>query len=82
MLEAQAPSITILFPLDANGQQGHTAQCTAIEGAVLSRGQLLNVIHHFYQVKPGLHAHVCIKTVSVLPGPPLAGGSRVAPALQ
>ncbi|KAK9840414.1 hypothetical protein WJX74_009524 [Apatococcus lobatus] len=45
----KAPSITILFPLDASGQQGHSAQCTAIEGAVLSRGQLLRIIHQFYQ---------------------------------
>lgn len=53
-LRMQGHSITILFPLDATGQQGHTAQCTAIEGAGLSRGQLLTVIHRFYQVIPSL----------------------------
>ena len=46
----QAPTITILFPLDASGQQGHSAQCTAVNGAGLSRGQLLQTIYTFYQV--------------------------------
>ncbi len=48
--DSQAQTITLLFPLDGSGQQGHLAQCTAVDGAGLSRGQLLNVIYNFYQV--------------------------------
>ena len=50
LLAMQAQTITILFPLDGSGQQGHLARCTAVEGAGLSRGQLLSTIYTFYQV--------------------------------